>query len=96
MSTCVTTAAPFRVAGSPTLTDTYLQMTDVVLSMALPDWNTHRAFMTERTRTFASAPHLGIAGSYRFYAQASADNVEKLDLQITVGLAPSFLFGAND
>lgn len=66
-------------------------MTDVVLSMALPDWNTHRAFMTERTRTFASAPQLDIAGSYRFYAQAGADNVEKLDLQITVRFPQSSL-----
>ncbi|GAA5906531.1 hypothetical protein JCM8208_000472 [Rhodotorula glutinis] len=55
---------------------------DLVLSMSLPDWNTHSAFMTDRTRTFATAAELILDGSYRIYAHAHPDNVEKLSLRI--------------
>lgn len=52
------------------------------LSMSLPDWNTHAAFLTERTRSFASAPQLTIDGSYRFFADAHPDHVEQLALNV--------------
>ncbi|GJN87915.1 hypothetical protein Rhopal_000870-T1 [Rhodotorula paludigena] len=55
---------------------------DLCLSMSLPEWNTHSAFMTDRTRTFASTPELSLDGSYRFYSSAQPDNVEKLTLNI--------------
>lgn len=52
--------------------------------MSLPDWNTHSAFMTDRTRTFATAAELSLDGTYRIYANAHPDNVEKLSLIIRV------------
>ncbi|GAA5960722.1 hypothetical protein JCM21900_000512 [Sporobolomyces salmonicolor] len=55
---------------------------DIALSMSLPDWNTHSAFLTERTSTFAAAPEINLNGAYRFYSRAHPDNVEKLDLHI--------------
>ncbi|BGP16903.1 Macrophage colony-stimulating factor 1 receptor [Rhodosporidiobolus nylandii] len=59
-----------------------VDLVDLVLSMSLPDWNTHSAFLTDRTRTFATAPSLGLDGSYRFYSTAHPDNVEKLMLNV--------------
>ena len=64
------------------------QIIDLVLSMSLPDWNTHSAFMTDRTRTFATAAELILDGSYRIYAHAHPDNVEKLSLRIKVRSVP--------
>ncbi|GAA6038491.1 hypothetical protein JCM8097_004593 [Rhodosporidiobolus ruineniae] len=55
-------------------------LADLVLSMSLPDWNTHSAFLTDRTRTFATAPSLSLDGTYRYYSNAHPDNVEKLTL----------------
>ena len=61
-----------------------LQMANVVLSMSLPDWNTHNAFLTENTRTFATTPELAIEGTYRFYANANPANVERLAIAVKV------------
>lgn len=52
--------------------------------MSLPDWNTHSAFLTEQTATFATSPELTIDGSYRFYATAQPDNVERLAIAVDV------------
>lgn len=52
--------------------------------MSLPDWNTHSAFLTEGSATFATAPELSIDGMYRFYAEAHPDNVERLALNVNV------------
>ncbi|GAA5979280.1 hypothetical protein JCM10908_002865 [Rhodotorula pacifica] len=60
-----------------------VDLADVVLAMSLPEWNTHNAFITDNTRTFANAPALGISGSYRFFASAHPNNVEKLELHIS-------------
>lgn len=60
------------------------QMTNLALSMSLPDWNTHNAFLTERSRTFATTPELNIVGSYRFYSNAHVDNVERLTIAVDV------------
>ncbi|KAL8281144.1 hypothetical protein RQP46_006502 [Phenoliferia psychrophenolica] len=57
-------------------------MSTVVLSMSLPDWNTHNAFLTDNTRTFATTPELAIDGNYRFYANANPDNVERLAIAV--------------
>lgn len=54
--------------------------------MSLPDWNTHSAFLTERSRTFATTPELNIDGSYRFYSNAHEDNVERLAIAVDVRL----------
>lgn len=59
-------------------------MEAVAISMSLPDWNTHSAFLTERSATFATAPELSIDGTYRFYAAAHPDNVERLALKVDV------------
>lgn len=59
-------------------------MSSVVLSMTLPDWNSHSAFLTDNTRTFATTPELSIVGSYRFYATAEPDHVEKLQVAVEV------------
>lgn len=69
----------------------HVQARDLCLSMSLPEWNTHSAFMTEGTRTFASAPELSLDGSYRFYSSAQPDNVEKLTLNIRVRLSAPLL-----
>ncbi|GAA5833329.1 hypothetical protein JCM11251_005205 [Rhodosporidiobolus azoricus] len=59
-----------------------VDLVDLVLSMSLPAYNTHSAFLTDATRTFATAPSLGVDGTYRFYSNAHPDNVEKLTLHI--------------
>ena len=59
-------------------------MEQLAISMSLPDWNTHSAFLTDRSAKFATAPELNIDGSYRFYASASPDNVERLALNVNV------------
>ncbi|KAM0754575.1 hypothetical protein T439DRAFT_352583 [Meredithblackwellia eburnea MCA 4105] len=60
-----------------------LNLLDLVLAMTLPDWNTHNAFLTDNTRTFATTPELIIDGSYRFYAEADPDHVERLALAVS-------------
>lgn len=63
-------------------------MIDLALSMTLPDWNTHSAFLTTGNRNFATTPELNIVGTYRFYATASPENVEKLQVAVDVSLRP--------
>jgi hypothetical protein len=59
--------------------------------MSLPDWNTHNAFLTEQTATFATSPELTIDGSYRFYSTAQPDNVERLAIVVDVSGSRSLL-----
>ena len=58
--------------------------------MSLPDWNTYSAFLTDRTATFATSPELTIDGSYRFYATAHPDNIERLALAVDVSRSRAF------
>lgn len=60
-------------------------MPDLVLSMTLPEWNTHNAFLTPRTKSFATSSHLVIDGSYRFYSSVHVDHIERLKLNVDVG-----------
>ncbi|SCV73833.1 BQ2448_6263 [Microbotryum intermedium] len=77
---------------------------DLALGMSLPNWNTHSAFVTPRTSTFATAPELTIDGSYRFYAGAHPDHVERLALDVachdvifkTLGWVVRYLFNLKD
>ncbi|KAM0790005.1 hypothetical protein ACM66B_005335 [Microbotryomycetes sp. NB124-2] len=55
---------------------------DLELVMSLPEWNTHAAFLTERSAKFATTPELTLDGKYRFYAEAHPDNVERLELNV--------------
>lgn len=58
----------------------------MVLSMTLPDWNTHNAFLTPRSKEIATSSHLVVDGSYRFYAAVHPDHIERLKLNIDVSL----------
>ncbi|SGY18835.1 BQ5605_C014g07488 [Microbotryum silenes-dioicae] len=82
----------------------HILFTGLALGMSLPNWNTHSAFLTERTSTFATAPELTIDGSYRFYAGAHPDHVERLALDVachdvvfkTLGWVVRYLFNLKD
>ncbi|KAK4047646.1 Macrophage colony-stimulating factor 1 receptor [Microbotryomycetes sp. JL201] len=55
---------------------------DLELAMSLPEWNTHAAFLTDRSAKFATTPELTLDGKYRFYAEAHPDNIERLELNV--------------
>ncbi|ORY77194.1 hypothetical protein BCR35DRAFT_353168 [Leucosporidium creatinivorum] len=82
----------------------HVSLLNLALSMSLPDWNTHSAFLTEQTATFATSPELTIDGSYRFYATAQPDNVERLAIAVdchdvvfkTMGWMVRHLFNLRD
>lgn len=59
--------------------------------MTLPDWNTHNTFLTDNTRTFGTTPELNVEGTYRFYASAHPDHVERLKIAVDVSYILPFL-----
>ncbi|KZO94333.1 hypothetical protein CALVIDRAFT_517511 [Calocera viscosa TUFC12733] len=60
-----------------------LDIPDVSFRMSFPQWNTHGAFVTERTTHFGNSPVLKIGGSYTYYAGVHRDFIDCLKLNVT-------------
>lgn len=54
----------------------------LALEMTVPQWDTHKSFVSDAERQFMTVGQVKVDGSYLFYAEVHPDNVERLVLNV--------------
>jgi hypothetical protein len=61
-----------------------VEIPDVSLNLSLPRWNTNALHLPKDGNNLAKIKSFVIVGSYRYFAEVRPENVEQLELRISV------------